>query len=143
MAGLATTARDVALKDAKAAEERCRAAKAELKTLRDKQATRTRQLEEQVEKLKAREATVADRDVEQELVTREQASKRGRLDKLKGKWRRPRRPTPSSSPRTKLGWRPGRSSSPLLSRRTPRGAPPSTPAQHRRISMGVGTRSLW
>ena len=35
-AGLAADARDMAVKDAEAAEERCRVAEAELKTLRDR-----------------------------------------------------------------------------------------------------------
>jgi hypothetical protein len=43
---MAATAHDVALKDTKDAEERCHAAEAELKALRDEQATRARQLEE-------------------------------------------------------------------------------------------------
>nr|XP_020191478.1 MAP7 domain-containing protein 1-like [Aegilops tauschii subsp. strangulata] len=71
------------LSDAKAAEERCRAAEAELKAVRDKQATRTRQLKEQEEVLKAREAAITDRDAELEQAAREQATECGCLEKLK------------------------------------------------------------
>nr|XP_020195989.1 uncharacterized protein LOC109781799 [Aegilops tauschii subsp. strangulata] len=81
--GLAAAARDMAEKDAKAAKEHCHAAEAELKSLRDKQATQARQLEMQEEKLKAREAAVADHDTELEQAAREQATERGCLVKLK------------------------------------------------------------
>ena len=73
----------MALKDAKATEERCRAAEAELKTLRDKQTARTRQLEEQEGKLKTQEAALTDRGAELEKAGQEQATERGRLEKLK------------------------------------------------------------
>ena len=52
--GLAAVACDAALKDAKAAEERCRAAEAEPKTLHDRQATEARRLEVREGELKAR-----------------------------------------------------------------------------------------
>ena len=53
MAGLAAAARDMALKDTKADEEHCRVIEADLKTLRDKQAARARQLEAQEEEQKS------------------------------------------------------------------------------------------
>nr|XP_020197612.1 MAP7 domain-containing protein 1-like [Aegilops tauschii subsp. strangulata] len=83
VAGLATADPDAAVKDAKAAEERCHTTEAKLKNLRDKQAAQARQLEVQEEELKAREAAVADRDTKLEQAAREQATERGRLEKLK------------------------------------------------------------
>ena len=71
VADIAAAARDVALKDAKDAKKRCRAAEAELQALRDEQATRTHRLEEQEEELKARETALADRDTELEQAAQE------------------------------------------------------------------------
>ena len=73
----------MALKDAKAAKERCQVAEAELETLRNERAIEARQREVWEEKLKAREDTVAGRDTELEQSAREQAAERGRLEKLK------------------------------------------------------------
>nr|XP_020172992.1 translation initiation factor IF-2-like [Aegilops tauschii subsp. strangulata] len=82
-ASLATAARDMAMKDAEAAEERCRVAEAELKTLRDRQAAEARRREAREEELKALEAAVADRDTKLEQAAQKQAAERGRLEKLK------------------------------------------------------------
>jgi hypothetical protein len=82
-AGLAAATRDAAMKDAKAAEERCRATEAKLSTLHDEQAAEARQRKVQEEELKAQKAAVADRDAELERAAREQATERGRLEKLK------------------------------------------------------------
>ena len=56
---------------------------AELKALRHEQAARTRQLDEQEQKLKAREAALTDRDAELEQAAQEQAMERSHLEKLK------------------------------------------------------------
>nr|XP_020170310.1 neuromodulin-like [Aegilops tauschii subsp. strangulata] len=65
-AGLAAVAPDLAVKDAEAAEERCRVAEAGLKTLCDQQVAEARQCEVRDEEMKAQEAAVADRDAELE-----------------------------------------------------------------------------
>ena len=49
--GLAAAAHDVALKEAKDAQERCHAMEAELKTVQDQQATQANQLKVQEEEL--------------------------------------------------------------------------------------------
>ena len=65
MAGLTAVARDAALKEAKDAGERCHAAEAKLKTLRDQL---PRQLEVREEKVKAQEEEVTVRDAELEQL---------------------------------------------------------------------------
>lgn len=52
VAGVATTEHDLAMKEAKDAQERCYAVEAELKALRDQQAAQAGQLQEREEKLK-------------------------------------------------------------------------------------------
>ena len=58
-------------------------AEAELKTLRDQQAVEARQLKARVEKLKAQEAAVADRDAKVKKAALELAAERDCLTKLK------------------------------------------------------------
>ena len=55
----ATEARDAALADAASTKDSCSMVEAELKALREEQATRARRLQEQEEELKACEATLA------------------------------------------------------------------------------------
>ena len=72
MVSVAAASRGLALKDATATEKRFRAAEAELKALRDEQATRTRQqVEKEEEELKARVVALTDRDSELEQATQE------------------------------------------------------------------------
>ena len=58
-------------------------AEAKLNTLRDEQAVRTCQLDEQQEKLKTWEAALIDRDAELGQAAQEQVAERSRLGKLK------------------------------------------------------------
>ena len=58
VAGVAAAERDLAQKEAKDAQERCRTVEAELKALQDQQAAQASQLQEREEKLKAQEAAV-------------------------------------------------------------------------------------
>ena len=58
MAGVAAVGRDLAQKEAKDTQERCRIVEAELKALQDQQDAQASQLQVQEEKLKAQEAAV-------------------------------------------------------------------------------------
>nr|XP_020172929.1 dynactin subunit 1-like [Aegilops tauschii subsp. strangulata] len=76
-AAQAAAACEAAMKDAKAAQDRCRALEAELKALRDKRAEEARGRKVEEEKMKAREDAVKGRDAE--LA---QAIERGWLEEL-------------------------------------------------------------
>lgn len=78
--GVAAMVRDLAHKDATKAEDRRRAAEADLKTLQVQQAI---QLQECEEKLKAQEAVVASWDAEVKKTALEQVGERDRLVKLR------------------------------------------------------------
>nr|XP_020177567.1 uncharacterized protein LOC109763120 [Aegilops tauschii subsp. strangulata] len=81
----AAAAREVALKDAGAAQDRCRLLEAELKTMRSEGADETRGRKAEEEKMKAWEDAVRGRDAELEQLAKAQASERSRLEKLEQK----------------------------------------------------------
>jgi len=80
-AAQAAVAREAALKDAEAAQDRCRVLEAELKILRED--SHGRKVEEEM--MKAREDTVKGRDAELEQLAQAQATERDRLQKLEKK----------------------------------------------------------
>nr|XP_020197959.1 actin cytoskeleton-regulatory complex protein pan-1-like [Aegilops tauschii subsp. strangulata] len=84
-AAQAAAAREVVLKDAEVAQDRCRGLEAELKTLRDKRAEEARGREAEEEKMKAREDAIKGRDAELEQSAKAQAAERGRLEELEQK----------------------------------------------------------
>nr|XP_020170745.1 actin cytoskeleton-regulatory complex protein pan1-like [Aegilops tauschii subsp. strangulata] len=81
----AVAAREVALKDAEAAKDRCRSLKAELETARRERAKEARGYKAEEQKMKAREDAIRDRDAEQEQLAKAQATERGRLEELEEK----------------------------------------------------------
>nr|XP_020170122.1 uncharacterized protein LOC109755638 [Aegilops tauschii subsp. strangulata] len=81
----AMAAREVVLKDAGAAQDRCRSLEAELETMCNERAAEARGRKAEEEKMKAREDAVRDRDAELELLAKAQAAERSRLEKLKRK----------------------------------------------------------
>nr|XP_020156658.1 nascent polypeptide-associated complex subunit alpha, muscle-specific form-like [Aegilops tauschii subsp. strangulata] len=78
----AAAACEVALKDAEATRERCRAAVVELENLHKEWAAMARQLEVREEKVKAQEEAVTGRDADLEQLAQAQAAERDRLKKL-------------------------------------------------------------
>nr|XP_020200442.1 microtubule cross-linking factor 1-like [Aegilops tauschii subsp. strangulata] len=79
----AVAAREVALKDAEAAKDRCRSLEAELETAQRERAKETRGRKAEEEKMKAREEAVRDRDAELEQLAK--VTERGRLEELEQK----------------------------------------------------------
>ena len=63
-AAQAVAAREVALKDVEAAQDRCRSLEAKLETMHNEHATETRDRKAEEEKMKAREDAVRGRDAE-------------------------------------------------------------------------------
>nr|XP_020146409.1 actin cytoskeleton-regulatory complex protein pan1-like [Aegilops tauschii subsp. strangulata] len=84
-AARATTARESALKDAEAAQDRCRVLETELKTLRDERAEEARGRKAEEEKMKAREDAVKDRDAKLEQSAKAHATERSWLEELEQK----------------------------------------------------------
>ena len=68
--------REAALKDAKAARDRCRVLEDELKSLRDQYAEETRGRQAKEEEMRAREDAVRDRDAELGELAKAQAAER-------------------------------------------------------------------
>ena len=128
VAGLAAAARDVALKEAKDAQEWCRVVEAEQKTLRDQQAAQADQLKVREEELKAQEATLADRDAKLKQAAQEQAMERGRLEKLKAEVEADQASLTKAEEAATMSAMP---SSPLKRR----------PVRHFRSSLGMSARS--
>nr|XP_020186038.1 translation initiation factor IF-2-like [Aegilops tauschii subsp. strangulata] len=81
----AAAAREVALKDAGAAQDRCRSLEAELETMRNEHADEARGHKAEEEKMKAREDAVRGRDAELEQLAKAQAAERTQLEKLERK----------------------------------------------------------
>ena len=77
--------REAALKDAKAARDRCRELEDELKSLRDKHAKEARCRQAKEEEMKAREDAVKNRDAELAELGKTQAAERNRLEELERK----------------------------------------------------------
>ena len=84
-AAKAAVDREVALKDAKAARDRCQELEDELKSLRDKHAEEARGRLVKEEEMKAREDTVKNRDAELEELGKTQAAEHSRLEELERK----------------------------------------------------------
>ena len=84
-AAQAAVAREAALKDAEAAQGRCRVLEAELKILREERAEDARGRKAEEERMKAREDAVKGRDAELEQLAQAQAAERGRLEELEQK----------------------------------------------------------
>nr|XP_040256276.1 tol-Pal system protein TolA-like [Aegilops tauschii subsp. strangulata] len=78
----AMATREVALKDAEAAKDRCRSLEAELETARKERAKEARGRKAEEEKMKAREDAIRDRDAKLEQLAKAQATKRGLLEEL-------------------------------------------------------------
>ena len=78
----AAAAREVAVKDAAAAQDRCKALEAELTDLCDKHAEEARDRQAEEERMKAWENAVRGRDAELARSAEAQATERGRLEKL-------------------------------------------------------------
>nr|XP_020192514.1 transcription initiation factor TFIID subunit 3-like [Aegilops tauschii subsp. strangulata] len=81
----AVAAREVALKDAEIAQDRCRALEAELRNLHDLRAEEARGRQTEEEKMKAWEDAVKDRDAELGELVKAQAAERSRLEELERK----------------------------------------------------------
>nr|XP_020188268.1 MAP7 domain-containing protein 1-like [Aegilops tauschii subsp. strangulata] len=81
----AAAAREAALKDVEAAQDRCRVLEAELKTLRNEHAEEARSRKAEEEEMKAREDAIKGRDAELEQSAKAQATERGRLEELERK----------------------------------------------------------
>nr|XP_020158646.1 tol-Pal system protein TolA-like [Aegilops tauschii subsp. strangulata] len=81
----AAAAREAALKDVEAAQDRCRALEAELKTLHNERAEEARSRKADEEKMKAQEDAIKGHDTELEQSVKAQAAERGRLEELEWK----------------------------------------------------------
>ena len=77
--------REMALKDAKAARDRCQVLEGELQSLRDKHAEEVRCRQAKEVEMKAREEAVKNRDAELAELGKKQAAERNRLEELERK----------------------------------------------------------
>nr|XP_020197002.1 actin cytoskeleton-regulatory complex protein PAN1-like [Aegilops tauschii subsp. strangulata] len=77
--------REAALKDAKAAHDRCQALEDELKSLRDEHAEEARGRQAKEEEMRAREDAIKNRDAELGELAKAQATERSRLEELERK----------------------------------------------------------
>nr|XP_020181021.1 uncharacterized protein CG45076-like [Aegilops tauschii subsp. strangulata] len=84
-AAQAAAAREAALKDVEAAQDRYRALEAELKTLRNERVEEARSRKVEEEKMKAWEDAIKGRDPELEQSAKAQATERGGLEELERK----------------------------------------------------------
>nr|XP_040258269.1 actin cytoskeleton-regulatory complex protein PAN1-like [Aegilops tauschii subsp. strangulata] len=85
VAAQASAAREVALKDVEAAQDRCRVLEAELKTRCSERAEEARGRKAEEEKMKAREDAMKGRDAELEQLAKAQATEHSRPEKLEQK----------------------------------------------------------
>ena len=77
--------REAALKDTKAARDRCQVLEGELQSLRDKHAEEVRCRQAKEVEMKAREEAVKNRDAELAKLGKKQAAERNRLEELEQK----------------------------------------------------------
>ena len=81
----AAAGREMALKDAKAARDRCQELEGELQSLCDKHAEEVRRWQAEEKEMEAREEAVKNRDAELAELGKKQAAERNRLEELEQK----------------------------------------------------------